>query len=112
MDGTLWPVISVSIALVLVVIGVLFIWTIRRETRSGYPLQDERTSMINGKAALRAYYIGYFFMVAELLWIIFGREFLGLPEPHTGYMLLAAMMVLSGSFGILRWYYGKKGDSP
>jgi len=111
MDGAPWPIVSGLIAFIVVFLGIFFVWRIRRETRSGYPLQDERTSMINGKAALRAYYVGYFFMVAESLWIIIGKEFLSLPEFDTGYMLLAAMIVLSGSFGILRWYYGRKGDS-
>jgi len=112
MDAPFWLVISSSIMLILTVLGMAFFWRIRREMRSGYPMQDERTSIINGKAALRAYWIGYAFMIAEMLWLIFGRELLGLPEPDAGYVLLAAMIVLSGSFGILRWYYGRKGDSP
>jgi len=111
MDGDLWPIVSISIALTVIVIGVLYVLMISRERKAGYPLQDERTSRINGKAALGAYYISAFFMAAEMLWMIFVREFLGLPEPDTGYMLLAAMLVLSGSFGGLRWYYGRKGDT-
>jgi uncharacterized membrane protein len=101
---------SGSIALIVILIGVVFVWRIRREMRSGYPMQDERTSMISGKAALRALWIGYAFMVAELLWLIFGYEFFGQPEPDAGWMLLAAMIVLSGSLGVLSVYYGRKGD--
>jgi len=111
MNGDLWPIASVSIALTVLVLGVLFVWMLSRERKSGYPRQDERTSRINGKAALGTYYIGIFFMVAELLWLIFAREFLGQPEPEAGYMLVATMLVLGGSFGGLRWYYGRKGDT-
>ena len=111
MNGDLWPIVSIPIALAVIVIGVLYVLMISRERKAGYPLQDERTSRINGKAALGAYYITVFFIVAEILWMIFAREFLGLPEPDTGYMLLAIMLVLSGSFSGLRWYYGRKGDT-
>lgn len=111
MNGDLWLIASVLIALTAIVIGILYVLMISRERKAGYPLQDERTSRINGKAAIGAYYISVFFMVAEILWIIVGREFLGLPEPDTGYMLLATLLVLSGSFGGLRWYYGRKGDT-
>jgi len=111
MDGDLWPIVSISIALTVIVIGVLYVLMISRERKAGYPLQDERTSRINGKAALGTYYIAVFFIAAEMLWMIFVRESLGLPEPDTGYMLLAVMLVLAGSFGGLRWYYGRKGDT-
>ena len=112
MDEALWPVASLSIMVVLAFLGIVIIWRTRREMKSGYPIDDERTSRINGKAALRAYYVGYFFMVAELLWIIAGREFLGLPEMESGWLILAAMMAMGLSFGAFRWYYGREGDSP
>lgn len=111
MNGDLWSIASIFIALAVVIIGVLSVLIISREKKAGYPLQDERTSRINGKAALGAYYITIFFIAAEMLWMIFVREFLGMPEPDTGYMLLAVMLVLGGSFGGLRWHYGRKGDT-
>lgn len=111
MDNALWSGAQFLILATVVILGIVFIWVTRREVRSGFPLNDERTSRINGKAALKAYYVGYFFMAAELLWQIIGNEFLHLPQPDGGYLLLAAMLVLGLSFAAFKWYYGREGDA-
>ena len=74
-------------------------------------MQDERTSKIQGKAALGTYYITFAFMVSVLIWNIFGNELLSfLPELDTGYTVIAIMLVMGFSFGLLSWYYAKKGE--
>jgi hypothetical protein len=50
-------------------------------------------------------------MVSILLWNIFGNEFLAfLPELETGWTVIAIMLVSGFSFGLLSWYYAKKGE--
>jgi Mg2+ and Co2+ transporter CorA len=51
-------------------------------------------------------------MVSILLWNIFGTEFfsLNLPELETGWTVIAIMLVMGFSFGLLSWYYAKKGE--
>ena len=73
-------------------------------------MKDERTSKIQGKAALGTYYITLAFMVSIMLWNIFGNEFLSLPELETGYTVIAVMLVNGISFALLSWYYAKKGE--
>jgi len=110
MTDFLWPMILVLNAVVVVLIGVLVLWKIRKDKKGGFPIQDERTSMLNGKAAMGALYISYAFMLSLLLWTIFGTEFLVLPELEVGWALIAVMLVASISNILLRGYYGRKGE--
>jgi Mg2+ and Co2+ transporter CorA len=45
-----------------------------------------------------------------LLFIIFGTEFLDLPELDAGWAIIAIMLVSGFSYGLLSWYYSKKED--
>ena len=105
-----WSFWMVFNAVIVVLLAVIVLWKIRRERKSGYPRQDERTSKLSGKAALNAFWISYVYMLSLMLWIIFGTELLGLPETEAGWYIISIMLVSSISFGLLRWYYGRKGD--
>jgi UDP-N-acetylmuramyl pentapeptide phosphotransferase/UDP-N-acetylglucosamine-1-phosphate transferase len=95
---------------IIILVAIFVIWRVQKEKKAGYPMQDERTSKIQGKAALGTYYISLAFMVSIMLWNIFGNEFLTfLPELDTGYTVIAIMLVSGFSFGLLSWYYAKKG---
>ena len=107
-----WPIILIVNAVLVLLIGVLFLWKIHRDKKSGYPFQDERTTKIRGRAAIGTYYISLAFMVSLLLFIIFGTEFLGqlLPELEAGWAIIAIMLVMGISNALLSWYYSRKGD--
>jgi hypothetical protein len=91
-------------------IAVLAFWRIRKEKKSGFPMQDERTSKIFGKAATYSLYIGSYFIIALLFTLIIGREFYDLPDVDAGYPLVVSLLVYNVSFLILRWYLGRKGE--
>lgn len=110
MIGFGWSFWMVFNAIIVILLAVIVLWKIRRESRSGYPRQDERTSKLSGKAALNAFWVSYAYMVSLMLWIIFGTEFLGLAETEAGWYIISIMLVSSISFGLLRWHYGRKGD--
>ena len=99
-----WPIILIVNALLIVLLGIFVIWKIQRDRKSGYPMKDERTSKIQGKAAIGT------FMISMLVLIIVGNEFLNLPELDAGWAVIAIMLVLGISFGLLSWYYAKNGD--
>ena len=105
-----WPIILILNAVIIILLAIFVIWTVQKNKKAGYPMQDERTSKIQGKAALGTYYITLAFMVSILLWNIFGNEFLSLPELETGWTVIAIMLVMGFSFGLLSWYYAKKGE--
>lgn len=108
MSAAVWSTISILIGGILISLLAAYLLKIRKDLKSGYPIEDERTQRLNGKAAMGTYYVTIFFIVFELLWIIFSNEAPSLPEIDTGYTLLAVMIVMGASFGILRWIYGRK----
>ena len=104
-----WPIILVLNAVIIILVAIFVIWKLQKEKKAGYPMKDERTLKIQGKAALGTYYINLAFLVSIMLWNIFGNEFLSLPELETGWTVIAIMLVNGISFGLLSWYYAKKG---
>jgi UDP-N-acetylmuramyl pentapeptide phosphotransferase/UDP-N-acetylglucosamine-1-phosphate transferase len=106
-----WPTILILNAVIIILLAIFVIWKVQKEKKAGYPMKDERTSKIQGKAALGTYYITLAFMVSILLWNIFGNEFVAfLPELEVGWTVIAIMLVSGFSFGLLSWYYAKKGE--
>ena len=85
-------------------------WKLPKEKKSGYPTNDERTIKIRGKAATGTYWISLAFMITLALFIIFGTEFLDLPELDAGWAIIAIMLVSGISNALLSWYYSRKGD--
>jgi uncharacterized membrane protein len=110
MADFIWPITSFGILALLIIIGVLVLWKRLRNKKSGFPLADERTQKLNGKAAYYAMFICQYFIIAYLLVSIVGREFFGMPETEAGYPLIAALLVSVLSFLVLRWYLGRKGE--
>jgi hypothetical protein len=106
----LWPIVSIGIIAIIVLIGVLLAWKIVKDRRSGYPRQDERTQRITGKAATYSLYIGSYFMIVLLYVYIAGRELLGYYLFDAGYALVATVLVQSVALLVLRWYFERKGD--
>jgi Na+/H+ antiporter NhaD/arsenite permease-like protein len=109
----IWPIISIAILALIILIGVLLFWKTRamlKERKSGFPLKDERTQKLNGKAAYYAMFICQYFILAYV-WVTFvGREFFGMPEIEAGYPMIATLLVSALSFLALRAYFGRKGE--
>ncbi len=107
------PIVSIGILALIILIGALVLWKTRamlKEKKSGFPVADERTQKLNGKAAYYAMFICQYFILAYL-WVIFiGREFFGMPEIEAGYPMIAALLVSALSFLVLRSYFGRKGE--
>jgi hypothetical protein len=105
-----WPITSIGIAVIIVLIGIIAVWRIRKDRKSGFPSGDERTQRITGKAATYALIIGSYFTIALMFLLIFGRELYNLQNVDAGYLLIATLLVSNVSFIILRWVFGRKGD--
>jgi len=113
MTGFEWLATIGAIAVAIVLIAILAVWRTTRDRTSGFPIADERTQRIAGKAATTALNAGWAFIVAILIWTIVAREFLGVPsfgEDFYSYSLIAVLLVQSLSFLSLRWYLGRKGE--
>ena len=106
----IWPIVSIGIIITIVLIGIIAIWIIVKERKSGFPSKDERTQRITGRAATYSLFIGLYFMLT-LSWIyIVGRELLGYYLFDAGSVLVASVLVESVSMLVLRWYFNRKGD--
>ena len=110
MTDFVWPTILIVNAVLIILVGILVIWKIHKDKKSGYPTTDERTLKISGKAAIGTYYINLAFMISLMLFIIFGTEFLSLPELDAGWAIISIMLVSGISNALLSWYYSRKGD--
>ncbi len=105
-----WAITSMGTLALIVLIGILVIWKRLKDQRSGFPLADERTRKLNGKAAYYAMFMCQYFIIAYLLVNIVGREFFDMPEIEAGYPMIAALLVSALSFLVLRCYLGRKGE--
>jgi uncharacterized membrane protein len=105
-----WPIASTGILALMILIAVLVLWRRLNDKKSGFPLADERTRKLNWKAAYYAMFMGQYFIIAYLLVNIVGTEFFGMPEIEAGYPMIAALLVSSVSFLVLRWHFGRKGE--
>jgi hypothetical protein len=106
----LWLIMSAGVAILIVLIGVLFVWVLHRDRKAGFPSNDERTQRITGKAATYALIIGNYFTIALMFILIFGRELVNLQDVDAGYILVLVLLVSNVSFLLLRWFFGRKGD--
>jgi Na+/H+ antiporter NhaD/arsenite permease-like protein len=110
MNDSIWPIISIANIALIILIAVLVVWKMRKEKKSGFPLKDERTQKLNGKAAYYAMFICQYFILAYVLVIFIGKEFFGMPEIEAGYPMIATLLVSALSFLVLRAYFGRKGE--
>jgi hypothetical protein len=105
-----WSIVSIAIPVLIVLIGILMVWQIFKDRKSGFPRADERTQKITGKAAIAALFIGSYFILALMFMLLFGRELYNLQNVDAGYLLIATLLVSNVSFIILRWIFGRKGE--
>ena len=105
-----WPIVSMGILALIILIGALVLWKRLKDKRSGFPLADERTRKLNWKAAYYAMFMCQYFIIAYLLVNIVGREFFGMPEIEAGYPMIATLLVMLVSFLVLRFYLNRKGE--
>ena len=105
-----WPVVSVVIMAIGVLVGIFIIWRKLEDRKSGFPAQDERTKKVTGKAATYAFFIGSYFMVALMIANLINLELTGLPLLEVGYALVISLLVQSLAFLGLRLYFNRKGE--
>jgi hypothetical protein len=109
MADLVWPIISIGIGGIIVLIGILYTLMRFRDKKSGIPAQDERTRKINGIAATYALNIGLYFMIAVMLALIIGQEFFSMPDLSAGPVIIASVLVFSLTYLGLRWHFNRKG---
>ena len=93
------------------IVGNLFVvagiahWMIQ-ERRKGVPIADERSQLIDGKAAKLTLIVGVYFMMALTFYDI-AAQFIPLPTKNAAIYLAASAMFLGFCFLFTRWYFGR-----
>jgi hypothetical protein len=108
-DNT-WPLVSIGIGIVVVIIGMAYLLFRLRDRASGFPAEDERTERITGIAARYALHIGLYFMLAVMFALIIGRELFGMPDPGAGPVVVVSILVFSVTYLVLHWRLNRRED--
>ena len=104
--------ISASALVLPAIVGNLFVvagiahWMLQ-ERRKGVPIVDERSQVIDGKAAKLTLIVGIYFMLA-LTFYDLAAQFMPLPTKNAAIYLAASAMFLILCFLFTRWYYGRR----
>ena len=83
-------------------------WTALQELRAGYPVKDERTLHIEGRAGHYSFLVTVYFMLGLLWYSFLGVSILGMPDLDMVYAMIISLLVGSVTNLGLRWYFGKK----
>ena len=86
--------------------GVVFLYKKISERRAGIPIVDERSQIVDGKAAKLTLIVGIYFMMVLAFYDI-AAQFITLPTKNAAIYLAVSAMFLLSFFGLSRWYYGK-----
>jgi hypothetical protein len=81
-------------------------WIIQ-ERRKGVPIADERSQVVDGKAAKLTLIVGIFFMTALTFYDI-ATQFMPLPTKNAAIYLAVSSMFLLFCFLFTRWYFGRR----
>jgi hypothetical protein len=105
----MWVLSVGLIAIAIVLIAALTIQRIIRERRSGFPLKDERTEMIQGRAAYYTFFVGTYYMILLNFYNIFIIEILGWPELGSLPALNSTLILMGLTFlGLQKYFEGKE----
>ncbi len=107
----IWLISVPLIGILIVVLAVYVTWGIRKERKSGLPIEDERIAKIQGKAYKKVFYIGVVYLLALNFYNIINIEFLGGTQLESMPVINSTVIIMGVSAGILLAYYGRKGDA-
>lgn len=110
MMSFIWPILLVSIGVIIALVAVWRIWRSIQERKEGFPKKDERTLKIRGRAASYAIMVGSYFMILLLFYNFVIIELLGWPELGSLPALNSSLIVMNLTYLGLQRYYSRKED--
>lgn len=110
MNEMFWVTMVPLIAAIIVTLGIIVAWRAVKERRSGFPLKDERTTRLQGKAATLTFYIGVWYLLLLNYYNIYRIEFLDLEELGSMAVINSAVILMGLSYIALYAYFNKKED--
>lgn len=110
MAETIWTTAIPLVAVLIVAIGAYTLWRTIKERRSGFALQDERTTRIQGRSATVAFNLGSWYLILLNFYNIYRIEFLGLEELGSMPVINSAVILMGVTYITLSTYFGRKED--
>ena len=93
---------------VIVILTYVKIFQDMRAKKAGLKVSDERTSRVQGQAALYIWVGSVEFITGFILVLLIGSQFLWFPSISAMLALEASLLVSMASFLLLRWYLDRK----
>jgi uncharacterized membrane protein YfcA len=109
MDG--WTLAIPLIGLVIVAVAIYTLWKITKSKKSGFPLADERTAKISGKAFQAGFLIGAYYLIALNFYNIISIEFLGGEPLDSMPVINSALIIMGVTVIVLKTYLEKQEDA-
>jgi hypothetical protein len=91
----IWTLGIPLIGLTIAVLAIYTIWKITKSKKSGFPLKDERTAKISGKAFQAGFLIGVYYLIALNFYNLISIEFLG-GEPLESMPVINSAVIIMG----------------
>jgi len=110
MAETIWTTAIPLIAALIVAIGAYTLWRTIKERRSGFPLKDERTSRIQGRAAIVAFNLGAWYLILLNFYNMYRIEIQGLDELGSMPVINSAVILMGVTYIALSTYFSRKED--
>jgi hypothetical protein len=105
-----WALGIPLVGIAIVAVAIYTIWMMAKSKKSGYPLQDERTTKISGQAYQAGFLIGAFYLVSLNFYNIIAIEFFGGVELESMLVINSALIIMGLSVIILKTYLERKED--
>ncbi len=104
--------VIVTLIPLIAIIAILFMFVKRHSdsVKSGMPLKDERTLMLEGRAGHYTFIATMWFLVGLMWYETFIRDFVELPEILGRHIVIIVLLFMAVAYGSLRFYFGKKGE--
>ena len=109
MDG--WGLAIPVIGIVIVALAIYTIWRITKSKKSGFPLADERTAKISGKAFQAGFMIGAYYLIALNFYNIINIEFLHGEPLESMPVINSALIIMGVTVIVIMAYLQRKGDT-
>ena len=106
----IWAIGVPVIGLTIVSVAIYTIWIITKSKKSGFPLEDERTTKISGKAYQAGFLIGAYYLIALNFYNIINIEFLGGKQLESLLVINSALIIMGITVIVLKKYLERKED--
>jgi hypothetical protein len=105
-----WALAIPVIGLIIVAVAIFTLWRIIKSKKSGFPLADERTAKISGKAYQAGFLIGAYYLIALNFYNIISIEFLGGEPLESMPVINSALIIMGVTVIVIMAYLGRKED--